>query len=46
MMIYTPYDKEVNETLIKICEQLSTEDLQIIVNYINKLERSIYGYTE
>ena len=50
MMILTPYNKEVNESMLALCDFDSFSayqiNLQIVFNYINKLENIIYGYTE
>ena len=50
MMILTPYNKEVNEAMLALWDFDSFSayqiNLQIVFNYINKLENIIYGYTE
>lgn len=40
------YNRQVNFALKKIAQQIDEEDFQIILKYINRLENTIYGYTE
>lgn len=47
---YTPYNKEVDEALVRLQENFEYfdfyKDFQIVLNYIEKLENIIYGYTD
>ena len=49
-MILTPYDKEVNEAMLALLDfdlfSAYQANLQIVFNYIDRLESIIYGYTE
>ena len=49
-VLLTPYDKEVNEAMLALWDFDSFSayqiNLQIVFNYISKLENIIYGYTE
>lgn len=48
--VFTPYNKEVDEAMAALWDFDSfsayQDNLQIVFDYIDKLEDTIYGYTE